>query len=102
MFFHTKTTASIIPEEAIRFRVIPNSNSDEDQAIKYKVRDALQMELYTLLKDTKGIEDAREKLTNEIETIRLNVDTILKQSNYEKGYKLSFGRNYFPEKTWRR
>ena len=51
-----KTSASIIPEEAIRFRVIPNSNAEEDQAIKTKVRDQLQAELYYMLKDTKGIE----------------------------------------------
>ncbi len=101
MFFHAQTTASIIPEEAIRFRVIPNSNSEEDQAIKYQVRDVLQKELYTLLKDTKGIEEAREKLTNEMDTIRINVDNILKESNYNQGYQLSFGRNYFPEKTYK-
>lgn len=96
-----KTSASIIPDEAIRFRVIPNSNSEEDQRIKYKVRDELQLELYTLLKDTKGIEDAREKLTNEMDQIKANIEKVLISENYDKGYQLSFGRNYFPEKTYK-
>ncbi len=101
IFSSTKTMANIIPEEAIRFRVIPNSNSVEDQTIKYKVRDQLQLQLYTLLKDTKGIEDAREKITNELNNIQQNIEIILASSNYDKGYKLSFGRNYFPEKTYK-
>ena len=100
-FTGPKTSASIIPKEAIRFRVIPNSNEQGDQAIKLKVRDALQSELYFLLKDTKGIEDARLKIENEIDSINQNISNILIEENYDKGYQLSFGRNYFPEKTYK-
>lgn len=96
-----KTSASIIPEEAIRFRVIPNSNTEEDQSIKIKVRDELQTELYYLLKDTKGIEDAREKISGELDEINENIENILINENYHKGYQVSFGRNYFPEKTYK-
>lgn len=97
----SKTAASIIPDEAIRFRVIPNSNLEEDQAIKLKVRDQLQSELYFLLKDTRGIEDAREKINQELEQINHNIENILINENYNKGYQVSFGRNYFPEKTYK-
>lgn len=100
-FNRTKTGASIIPDEAIRFRVIPNSNTDEDQQIKWKVRDQLQRELYFLLKDTKGIEDAREKIGNELEKINQNIENILTAEGYNKGYQVAFGRNYFPEKTYK-
>ncbi len=96
-----KTSASFIPDEAIRFRVIPNSNTEEDQAIKIKVRDELQAELYTLLKDTKGIEDAREKIEEELDQINRNIENILISESYQKGYQVSFGRNYFPEKTYK-
>lgn len=96
-----KTAASIIPNEAIRFRVIPNSNTEEDQAIKLKVRDQLQSELYLLLKDTKGIEDAREKINQELNQINQNIEILLNNENYNKGYQVSFGRNYFPEKTYK-
>lgn len=101
MITGAKTTASIIPDEAIRFRVIPNSNTEEDQAIKIKVRDQLQSELYLLLKDTHGIEDARNKINQELDQINHNIETILISENYNKGYQVSFGRNYFPEKTYK-
>lgn len=101
MMMQSKTSASIIPEEAIRFRVIPNSNSEEDQAIKIKVRDSLQLELYHLLKDTKGIEDAREKIGQELDQLNQKVQNILASESYNKGYQIAFGRNYFPEKTYK-
>ncbi len=101
MLTGAKTSASLIPEEAIRFRVIPNSNTEEDQAIKIKVRDELQAELYNLLKDTKGIEDAREKISGELDQINQNIENILTSESYHKGYQVSFGRNYFPEKTYK-
>ena len=41
----------IIPTDAIRFRVIANSNSMEDQALKIKVRDNLQKEMFEVLKE---------------------------------------------------
>ena len=41
-----------IPDSAIRFRVLANSNSPRDQKIKQDVRDKMQKELYTLLENT--------------------------------------------------
>ena len=36
----------LIPDEAIRLRVIPNSNDTYDQEVKIKVRDMIQEEMY--------------------------------------------------------
>ena len=78
----------LIPDEAIRLRVIPNSNDTYDQEVKIKVRDMIQEEMYDLLKDTKGIEEARERI-------------VLKNENYNLGYNVSFGSHYFPEKQYK-
>ena len=40
---------NLIPDDAIRVRVIANSNSDYDQKIKYEVKDILEDDLYNLL-----------------------------------------------------
>ena len=68
--FSTKSTNLLIPEEAIRLRVLANSNSTEDQYIKMKVSEAVQKDLYTLLKDTKGIESARTKIGQNLPNLR--------------------------------
>ena len=56
-----------IPDEAIRFRVIANSNDYYDQNTKRKVSLKVQDRLSKLLKDTKNIKDAREKIKENID-----------------------------------
>ena len=43
----------IIPDNSIRLRVIPNSNSSYDQAMKSVVKNYLEKDVYNLFKDTK-------------------------------------------------
>ena len=96
-----KATSNIIPDEAIRLRVIANSNSSYDQQIKLEVRDAIQLNLYNLLKETKGIEEARNIINNNLDDISNNVKEILEKENYNHNYTISFGQNYFPEKKYK-
>ena len=49
-----------IPDEAIRLRVVANSDDEYDQEIKMKVSVKVQNRLYELLKDTQGLEEARK------------------------------------------
>ena len=91
----------LIPDEAIRLRVIPNSNDTYDQEVKMKVRDMIQEEMYDLLKDTKGIEEARERIVLNLPKIEDEVNSLLKNENYNLGYNVSFGSHYFPEKQYK-
>ena len=50
-----KETEVIIPKEAIRFRVIANSNSSKDQQNKLIVRDSIQKQMTEDLTCTKNI-----------------------------------------------
>lgn len=90
-----------IPEDAIRIRVVPNSNSEIDQQVKGKVRDELEVSMYNLLKDTKSSDDAKNKIEANLETIRENVGNVLEREKYDKNYEVNFGYNYFPEKQYK-
>ena len=90
-----------IPDEAIRLRVLANSNSTYDQAIKMKVSAELQQELFNMLKNTKGIEEARNIIKNNIDLLDQKIDDVLKENNYNQEYKITFGQNYFPEKNYK-
>lgn len=91
----------IIPNAAIRFRVIANSNSINDQNIKQKVKANLER---TIIKKMENVEDVKkaEKILNsslsELETV---VKTTLEDNNYDLKYKVNFGYNYFPEKKYK-
>jgi|GEM_PF-1520549 len=90
-----------IPDDAIRIRVVPNSNSDEDQAVKGKVRDTLEVKMYNLLKDAKNSEDAKEIIEENLESVKKEVGDVLQREKYDKNYQVNFGSNYFPEKEYK-
>ena len=97
-----KTKAdNIIPKEAIRLRVIANSNSKYDQQVKMKVSKNIQSELYNLLKETKGIEEARKKIKDNMNGLNNSVKKTLKQENYPLSYTINYGDNYFPKKEYK-
>lgn len=103
MFFilSNKTEEVIIPNSAIRFRVIANSDSKEDQQIKKEVRDTLQKELYTKLIDTKTINEARTLINEDLNNIDKNVQQTLKENNLDLNYNINYGINHFPEKKYK-
>ena len=84
----------LIPTDAIRFRVIANSNDEIDQEVKMKVKEAIEQEVNKLMLEAKNSEEAK-KLINE------NIDYIQQIVNqYTTDNKISFGVNYFPEKEY--
>lgn len=90
-----------IPDDAIRIRVIPNSNEEYDQKIKTNVKDELSVEMYNLLKDAKTSQNAREIIEQNLEEIKTSVSKTLEKENYNKDFKVNFGYNYFPEKKYK-
>ena len=89
-----------IPDSSIRLRVIPNSNNSKDINIKEQVKDYLETDIYTLLKNTYNIDSARTIIKNNIPKIETNIDNIFKDNNYNIPYEINFGLNYFPEKNY--
>ncbi len=88
-----------IPDSAIRFRILANSNSPRDQKIKEDIRDKMQKELYLLLQNSKSIDDSRKIINSNMS----NFDEILKDSmkDIEYSYSIDYGMHYFPSKTYK-
>ncbi len=97
---NTSVEAVKIPNEAIRFRVIANSDSNYDQNIKIKVKNEIEKELFKLLKESKGISEARKIINDNLNNIEKKVNDLLIKEKYTLGYKVNFGYNYFPEKEF--
>lgn len=91
----------VIPEEALRIRVIANSNSEYDQEIKNIIKEKLEYKLYNLLKDTKGINEARKIINSNIPSIDRELETTLNTLDYDLGYNINYGLNYFPSKKYK-
>lgn len=93
-------TNNTIPEEAIRLRVVANSDSEYDQDIKMKVKNKIQKELSLLLKDAKNIMETRQIIANNFTKLDNLIEETLERENYTLGYKINYGYNYFPEKEY--
>ncbi len=101
IYSEIKKNTVVIPNSAIRLRVIPNSNSAQDQNIKKQVKTYLEKNTYNILKDEKSIKEARKKINENIPVIEENVGRIFKDNNYDVSYNVNYGYNYFPSKTYR-
>ena len=91
----------LIPEEAIRFRVIANSNTLYDQNIKLQLKNVVQNKILELTKDVKTIDEERKILKNNIKEIDKIVNNTLKDLKYDKKYKINYGYNHFPKKKYK-
>lgn len=98
---NSKTSSIVIPKNAIRFRVIANSDDVNDQELKKQIRDNLQKELYPKLIDTKSIDEARTVINNDFGNIEENIKTTLKENNTNTEYNINYGINHFPEKKYK-
>lgn len=91
----------IIPDTAIRLRVIPNSNSTLDQNMKIKIKNYLENTTYQILKDQDDINEARKLIKENIPVIEKDIYTIFNDNNYQMDYDVNYGYNYFPTKEYR-
>ncbi len=97
----TVVSQNLIPEDAIRIRVIPNSNDTYDIKIKEEVSDMLKEDMYKLLKDIKETDRAKIIIENNIDNISTNISHIFDKNSYKKEFNVNFGLNYFPEKEYK-
>lgn len=89
---------SYIPSDAIRIRIVANSNSKHDQYVKNKVKKILDYKIYNLVKDCSSSSMAREIINNNMSSLKEEINKILSLEKYN--YKINYGYNYFPKKKY--
>lgn len=89
-----------IANEIIRFHVIANSNTDEDQALKLKVRDEVIEFVSNSLKESKDLDESRQFIIDN----KSNIEDIAKSVIIENGYSYNvtstLSRENFPDKIY--
>lgn len=93
-------TVEEISEKLIRFHVIANSDREEDQTLKLKVRDEVLKYIQPKLKDSKSIEQSREILKNEDKKILDIANEVIKANGYNYNTESTLSKEYFPVKTY--
>ena len=88
--------SNLIPKEAIRIRVLANSNSRADQEEKMKVKGKVENYLYNKLAYVNDINSANTIIENNI----LELENVI-ENVYEGNFTINYGMNYFPEKEYK-
>jgi stage II sporulation protein R len=93
-------TVEEISEKLIRFHVIANSDREEDQALKLKVRDSVLTYIQPMLKDSESIQMSRDILERENEKIIEIAKEVIKNNGYDYTVDSTLSKEYFPIKTY--
>ena len=97
---YQKKVRDKVAENIIRFHVIANSDSNEDQFLKYRVKDALIDTLYPYFENVDRIDDARAVLKDKLPLIEDVASQVIKSYGYTYPVSASFTTCYFPMKVY--
>lgn len=87
-------------EKLIRFHVIANSDTDEDQELKLKVRDAVIAYLQPKLEKSKSIEESEIIIKNEYENLEEISNKVIVDNGYDYSVNIGLKYSYFPAKQY--
>ena len=98
---NNKQELILIPNEAIRVRIIANSNNEIDIKEKEKIKDEINKYVEKRLQNAKNISEARKIIIQNLNIITNIVEKTMKRDNYLQDFTVKFGNNYFPEKEFK-
>lgn len=87
-----------IAGQILRFHVVANSDSEEDQALKLRVRDAL----LTVLKQSGAgsRDDAETYIRQHTDELVRCAEAVIAEAGFSSPVRLSLGERYFPTKSY--
>jgi stage II sporulation protein R len=96
----TAKEAVTIPGEAIRLRILANSDKGSDQELKRQVRDAVNAKITVWVQDLTSIDDARSVIKSKLPEIQATAESVVKQKGSNQAVKVKFDKVQFPTKLY--
>lgn len=85
----------VLNDNVIRFHVVANSDSEEDQAVKLQIRDTVMDYLEPIIGELPTAEEAKAWLQEHLEEIKEIADAVLKQHGFSKTASVSLRQEAF-------
>lgn len=100
--FHSNSQEAYvdIKDEIIRLHVKANSDREEDQALKLKVRDKILGEVIPLLENSKSIEETRTIVKENLDNIKSIAEKVIKEEGKDYPVEVYFGMENFPTRKY--
>lgn len=93
-------TQEKLAEEVLRFHVLANSDSEEDQRLKMKVKEEILAYLKQKLPNAKSVEEAKKWTGSHKEELEQVADQTIRKEGYSYSVKVELTESYFPQKTY--
>lgn len=91
----------VIPDDAIRLRILANSDNEADQQLKRQVRDAVNEKITKWVEDITDINEARELIQKKLPEIEDTVANVLQEEDNTDDFDVDYGDNVtFPVKLY--
>ncbi len=89
-----------IRENVLRLHVIADSDSEEAQSVKLKVRDALLSEGRELFEGNSDIEEAETSISENLELMKAAAERTLRENGYTYSAEIELTECYFPTRQY--
>jgi len=89
-----------IYSSVLRLHVLANSDSDEDQALKLKVRDAVLDEAAQITQNAKSIDEAQALIERNEKRLVSAAESVIAEQGFDYGVSLDLGYEEYPTRTY--
>lgn len=86
--------------QIVRFHVRANSDSEADQQLKLKVKDAVITYLKPMLEKSQSLSESKQILNSHIEDIKYTAENVIEEQGSNQSVSVYFENSYFPMKTY--
>lgn len=97
---NSEAMAARIAPEILRFHVLANSDTKEDQQLKLKVRTLLLDSIYEGLGENASLDATKEYVLTNKYSLEREAEDYMKTQGYEYPAHIELARCYFPTKTY--
>jgi stage II sporulation protein R len=99
-FSYSKAVCKDLSDSVLRLHVIANSNSVEDQNLKYKVRDALLTYMNSLVSNSTSKKEVLEIASEHLSNFKDIATNVIKENGYNYDVNVELGNFEFPTKQY--
>ena len=93
-------SAGTVKEDVVRLHILANSNSEIDQEVKLKVRDALLETNASILSDSVTKENAKEHFESSKDILLKTAKKTLKENGFNYNVKITLQEEYFNTRSY--
>ncbi|MDD6308543.1 MAG: stage II sporulation protein R [Clostridia bacterium] len=101
LFFYADTVQSNIANNVLRLHVLANSDTEEDQALKLKVRDRILREGGTLFAACNSPEDTRRVFAENQTRLRKAAMDEVQKEGYDYPVSVQIEKTFFPSRQYK-